>query len=104
LESSHIIVPFLGSRAATAETILTEEQAKAKVDSLLPLVKNNKAKFNEVANEINTDGSKGNDGSIGWVRYSTFNPLAFDPAFAKFLFDNKKGLVDIVKSQFGYHI
>ncbi len=104
IQSSHIIVPFVGSRAATQETTTTKEQAKKIVDSLLPLVKSSESKFNEVANEINTDGTKGKDGSIGWIRYSTFNPASFDPDFANFLFDNNKGSVDMVLTQFGYHI
>ncbi|GAA4268270.1 peptidylprolyl isomerase [Hyunsoonleella aestuarii] len=104
VQSSHIIVPFIGSRAATAETTTTKDQAKKIVDSLLPLVKNSKTKFNEVANEINTDGTKGKDGSIGWIRYSTFNPASFDPDFADFLFENESGEVDAVLTQFGYHI
>ncbi len=104
IQSSHIIVPFVGSLAATAETTTTKEDAKKLVDSLLPLVKNNKNKFNEVANEINVDGTKGKDGSIGWTRYSTFDPRSFDPDFADFLFTNEKGSVDIVLTQFGYHI
>ncbi|MCL6294127.1 SurA N-terminal domain-containing protein [Jejuia spongiicola] len=104
VQSSHIIVPFVGSLAATAETTTTKEDAKKLVDSLLPLVKNSKSKFNEVANEINVDGTKGKDGSIGWIRYSTFNPRSFDPDFADFLFTNEKGSVDIVLTQFGYHI
>lgn len=104
IQSSHIIVPFVGSRAATAETTVTKEQAKKVVDSLLPLVRNSKDKFNEVANEINTDGTKGENGSIGWIKYSTYNPQSFDPDFAEFLFENEKGSVDVVLTQFGYHI
>ncbi|WP_298237804.1 SurA N-terminal domain-containing protein [uncultured Algibacter sp.] len=104
VQSSHIIVPFIGSRAATAETKTTKEEAQKIVDSILPLVKNSESKFNEVANEINTDGTKGKDGSIGWIRYSTFNPASFDPDFADFLFENKIGKVDVVLTQFGYHI
>src|SRR5690606_18607297 len=75
VQSSHIIVPFIGSMGATAETVRTKEQAKKVVDSLLPLVKNNKEKFNEVANEINVDGSKGNNGSIGWIRLTNYSPI-----------------------------
>src|SRR5690606_1166962 len=104
VKSSHIIVPFIGSRAATAETTKTKEQAKAYVDSLLPLVKNNTEKFNQVASEINTDGSKANNGEVGWTRVSTFNPNAFDPDYADFIFFNPKGSVDVVETQFGYHI
>jgi parvulin-like peptidyl-prolyl isomerase len=104
VKSSHIIVPFIGSRAATPETTKTKEQAKAYVDSILPLVKNDVEKFKAVASEINTDGSKANEGEVGWTKVSTFNPNAFDPDYADFIFSNEAGSVDIVETQFGYHI
>lgn len=104
VKSSHIIVPFVGSRAATPETTKTKEEARTYVDSILPLVKNNVDKFNAVASEINTDGSKANNGEVGWTKVSTFNPDAFDPDYADFIFFNDEGSVDIVETQFGYHI
>lgn len=104
IQSSHILIPFVGSQAATAETTKTKEEAKATADSIFKLVKNNKTKYAEVANEINTDGSKGKDGSIGWTRLTTYNPLGFDPDFANFLFFNDKGSIDVVLTKFGYHI
>jgi len=102
--SSHIIVPFAGTQRATAEETRTKEDAKKMVDSLFKLVRYSKTKFAEVANEVNTDGSKGKDGSIGWTRVTTYNPAGFDPDFADFLFFNKKGSIEIVLTKFGYHI
>jgi len=104
IQSSHIIIPFAGSQAATAETTKTKEQAKITADSIFSLVKNNKSKYAEIANEINTDGTKGKDGSIGWYRLTNYNPAAFDPDFANFIFFNKKGSIDVVETKFGYHI
>ena len=104
IQSSHILIPFVGSQAATAETTKTKEQAKVSADSIFALVKNNKTKYAEVANEINTDGSKGKDGSIGWFRLTNYNPAGFDPDFAEFLFFNKAGSIDVVETKFGYHI
>ena len=74
---------------AYPETTKTKEQAQAYVDSILPLVKNNVDKFKEVASEINTDGSKANEGEVGWTKVSTFNPDAFDPDYADFIFSNE---------------
>ncbi|PKG49964.1 MULTISPECIES: peptidylprolyl isomerase [Olleya] len=104
IESSHIVIPFVGSTRAGADVTRTKEQAKAMIDSIYPLVKNSKTKFAEVANQINADGTKGKDGVIGWTRLTTYNPAAFDPDFANFLFFNDKGSIDVVLSQFGYHI
>ena len=104
IQSSHIIIPFVGSQAANAETTKTKEQAKVSADSIFKLVKNNKTKYAEVANEINTDGSKGKDGSIGWIRLTNYNPATFDPDFADFLFFKPKGSIGVVETKFGYHI
>ncbi|AUC75204.1 SurA N-terminal domain-containing protein [Olleya sp. Bg11-27] len=104
IESSHIVIPFVGTTRAGADVTRTKEEAKAMIDSIFPLVKNNKIKFAEVANEINSDGTKGKDGSIGWTRLTTYNPAGFDPDFANFLFFNETGSIDVVLTKFGYHI
>lgn len=103
VKHSHIIVPYQGSNRAEGVTT-TREQAKYIVDSLLPIVKNNKTKFNQVASEINSDGSKATNGEVGWTRLATFNPNAFDPDYANFIFYNPVGTVDIVETQYGFHI
>src|SRR5690606_9523140 len=77
---------------------------KQKADSVFALVKNNDAKFREIADEINTDGTKGNGGEIGWVMYSQITYDGFDKDFAEFIFFNPKGSVEVVHTQFGYHI
>ena len=102
IQSSHIIIPFVGT--AGPDVTRTKEEAKKMADSIFGLVKNNKEKYAEVANEINTDGTKGKDGSIGWTRLTNYNPAAFDPDFANFLFFNDKGSIDVVLTKFGYHI
>ncbi|MEM5539223.1 peptidylprolyl isomerase [Olleya sp. AS48] len=104
IESSHIVIPFVGTTRAAADVTRTKEEAKAMIDSIFPLVKNDKTKFAEVANEINSDGTKGKDGSIGWTRLTTYNPASFDPDFANFLFFNETGSIDVVLTKFGYHI
>lgn len=104
IKSSHIIVPYAGSLRAGADITRTKDEANAMVDSLLPLVKNNVDKFNEVATEINTDGTKENNGEVGWTKVSTYNPNSFDPDYANFIFNNPAGTVDIVETKFGYHI
>ncbi len=104
IESSHIIIPFTGALSANSGLVRTKEKAKKMADSIFSLVRNSKTKFAEVANQINTDGSKGRDGSIGWVRLTTYNPAQFDPEFANFLFFNNKGSIEVVLTKLGYHI
>lgn len=104
VKSSHIIIPFIGSSAATAETSITEEEAKKKADSIYSLVRRNKKKFAEIADEINTDGTKGKGGDIGWASHSQAFSRYFDVDYATYIFDNKQGDVGVVKSAYGYHI
>ena len=104
VKTAHIIIPFQGSLAANAQTSLTKEQAKSKIDSIFSLVRNNKDKFAEVADTLNTDGTKGKGGDIGWVKYSTINDQNFDRDFSDFMFFNKTGDIEVVETKFGYHI
>lgn len=104
VKTSHIIVPFVGSLAANPSVTKTEAQAKKTIDSIYRLVRNNKEKFAEIANEINTDGTKGKDGDIGWVRYNVAYSANFDKDFADYMYNNGKGKVGVVKTKFGFHI
>ena len=104
VKSSHIIVPYVGAFQAAPTVTTSYDDARAMVDSILPLVKNNKTKFAEVADEINTDGTKGTGGDIGWTRYANYNPQTFDPDFADFIYFEDEGSVEIVETKFGFHI
>lgn len=104
VKSSHIIVPYRGAFQAAPNVTRSRDEAQAMVDSILPLVENNKNKFNEVANEINSDGTKGKNGEVGWTRLTGLNPNAFDPDYANYIFYNDKGSVEIVETKFGFHI
>ncbi len=98
----HIIVPYLGStRSASTKT---KEAAKKTIDSIFKLVKNSSSKFIAIADGVNSDGTKGKGGDIGWVSEDgAFSPN-FDLDFANFMFDNKKGEIQVVETKFGYHI
>lgn len=104
VKSSHILIPFIGSAAAGPTTVKTEAQAKKSADSIFKLVRRNKKRFGEIADAINSDGSKGKQGDIGWVNHTMAMSDRFDNDFANFIFDNKTGKIDIVKTKFGYHI
>ena len=102
VKSSHIIIPFAG--ATRSATLVTKEAAKKTADSVYALVRNNKAKFTEIADEINSDGTKGKGGDIGWVRKDQAFSQSFDKDFADFIYKNKVGSVDVVETAFGYHV
>lgn len=102
VKSSHIIVSYKGATRSTSTK--TKEAAKKTADSIFAIVKNNKSKFVEIADKINSDGTKGKGGSIGWVRKDQAFSASFDKDFANFIFKNKKGSIKIVETAFGYHI
>ncbi len=103
VKSSHIIIPYAGSDRAVGVTTTRDEAFKI-ADSLFPLVASNKAKFNAVASEINTDGSKATNGEVGWTRLATFNPNSFDIDYANYIFYTPVGSVEIVETKYGVHI
>jgi len=102
VKSSHIIIPYTG--ALNTQVTTTKEEAKQKIDSIYKLVRNNEVKFKEIADQINTDGTKGNGGDIGWTMYSQITYDSFDKNFAEFIFFNPKGSIKVVETKFGYHI
>lgn len=102
VKSSHIIIPYAGTTRSTS--LKTKEQAKKTADSVFALVKNNKSKFTEIADEINSDGTKGKGGDIGWVRKDQAFSPSFDVDFANFIYKNKVGSIDVVETAFGFHI
>jgi peptidylprolyl isomerase/peptidyl-prolyl cis-trans isomerase D len=105
VKASNIFIPYIGSAGAIESTTKTDEQAKVSADSIFKLVRNNKKRFAEIANIINPEGDKAKGGDIGWTKHSpSFNSNRFDSNLAKFLFDNKTGEIEVVKSKFGYHV
>ncbi len=102
VKARHIIVPYLGSQRSASTK--TKEAAKKTIDSIFRLVKNSSSRFIAIADEVNSDGTKGKGGDIGWVsKDAAFSPN-FDLDFANFMFDNKKGAIQVVETKFGFHI
>ena len=98
--ASHILIPFVGAQRAAAEVTRTEEEAKKFADSLFTVLKRNKSKFADFAKEYSSDsGSGAKGGDLDWFNYSRMTP-----AFRDYVFTNKKGDMDVVKSPFGFHI
>tara|TARA_R110001583_G_scaffold145096_1_gene297085 strand:+ start:22152 stop:24311 length:2160 start_codon:yes stop_codon:yes gene_type:complete len=102
VKSRHIIVPYVGTTRSTSTK--TKEEAKKTIDSIFTLVKNNKTKFAEIADVVNSDGTKGKGGDIGWVRKDQAFSPGFDKDFADFIYKNKTGSIKVVETAFGFHI
>ncbi|MBS9766333.1 MAG: SurA N-terminal domain-containing protein [Flavobacteriaceae bacterium] len=99
VKARHILIPFVGSRAANAETKKTEEQAKKFADSLLAVVKKSPKNFEKVAKDFSKGPSASKGGDLGWFTYKTMVP-----EFRDYCFLNKKGDMGVVKTIFGFHI
>jgi len=100
VKSRHILIPFVGALRAPSEITSSEATAKVTADSLLTIIKKDKSKFADLANELSSDkisGSKGGD--LDWYAYGTMTP-----EFRDFTFEGKIGDMGVVKSPFGFHI
>ncbi len=100
VKASHILIPYVGSGSADASVTQTEEEAKKVADSVLALVKKDKSKFADLAEQMSADqvsGQKGGD--LGWFVYQTMIP-----EFRDYSFENQVGDMGVVRSQFGFHV
>ncbi|WP_298535957.1 peptidylprolyl isomerase [uncultured Algibacter sp.] len=96
----HILLPFVGSQSAAQDITQTEVEAKAMADSLLAVLKGNRAKFPEFVKEFSSDqGSVAKEGRYDWHPYNTMVP-----EFNDFEFEGKTGDIGVVKTIFGFHI
>lgn len=99
VKASHILVSYQGLQSAGPDA-LPKSEAKKLVDSLLAVVKNDKAKFAELAPKYSIDKSNSDKGGdLGFFPHG----MMVKP-FNDYAFENKKGDIDIVETQFGYHI
>ncbi|MGB1043416.1 MAG: peptidylprolyl isomerase, partial [Tenacibaculum sp.] len=99
-KASHILIPFVGALRATADITRTEEEAKKFADSLLSVVKRRGSKFADLAKEFSSDkGSGAKGGDLDWFNYKRMTP-----AFRDYVFEGKKGDMNVVKTPFGFHV
>lgn len=96
-KSRHILVAYQGGRSQATRS---KEEAKALADSLLGAIKGNKSKFGDLAKDFSDDpGSKDKGGEYDFSPYGQFVP-----EFNSFVFEKDKGDLDVVETQFGYHV
>lgn len=102
VKSSHILVPYAG--AVRSASLKTKEDAKKTADSIFALVKTDKTKYTEIADQINTDGTKGKGGDIGWITKNQAFSASFDKDFANYIYKNPAGSMAVVETAFGFHV
>ncbi len=98
IKSNHILLAYQG--ALRSQATRTKEDASALADSILKVVKRDKSKFASLAAEFSSDNSNKDKG--GDLDYQ--NPNIYAPAFRDFIIDNNVGTLDIVETDFGFHI
>jgi peptidyl-prolyl cis-trans isomerase D len=96
----HILIPFIGASSAGPDVTRSEAQAKATADSVLTVVKANPSKFPELVTALSSDqGSVENGGE-----YDYHPSTQMVKPFSDFEFQNKTGDIDVVQTQFGFHV
>jgi parvulin-like peptidyl-prolyl isomerase len=100
VDARHILVAFAGSPAAKPENTLTDEQAKAKAESIKAKILAG-SDFAEIAKTESDDTFSGKEGgSLG-----SFGRGQMVPEFETAAFSYEVGKVgEVVKTQFGYHV
>ncbi len=99
VKARHILIPFIGSRSAMEATVQTEDQAKATADSLLNVIKGDRKKFVTLLDFSADKVSNEKEGVLDWYTYN-----AMVPEFRDYTFENKTGDLEVVKSDFGFHV
>lgn len=99
IKSRHILVSFQGSPVAAGVT-RTKAEARELADSIAGVVRADREKFAALASEFSADASnKENAGDLGWAA-----PGTFVPAFEDFLLRQNEGAIDVVETEFGFHV
>ena len=99
-KASHIMISWQGLPTASPETVRTKEAAKSLADSIAGVLRKDKAQFADLAALYSADqASKSKAGDLGY-----FRPGDMIANFNDFVFDNNKGEIGVVESDFGYHV
>ena len=97
VKASHILV---GWKDLNRGAERTKEAAKSLADSLKTVVSNDNDKFSDLASTFSEDTSnKAKGGDLGY-----FTSGRMVPAFNDYVFENKTGDIDVVETQFGFHV
>jgi parvulin-like peptidyl-prolyl isomerase len=95
----HILTPFVGSTRADASVTKTEAEAKTTADSIYKILKRNRSKFKSLLSLSSDKVSNEKDGVIEFT-YTA----GFAPEFKAYSFENPKGSLGVVRTDFGYHV
>lgn len=96
---AHILIKFDGAEAPNKQSFKDSVAAFKKAQELASMVRGGKD-IGELAGQWSMDpGSANNKGDYGWA-----DPNTYVPAYKAFCIRAKKGTVEVVKTQYGYHV
>ncbi len=99
VKSSHILIAYEGATRANPSITRTKEEAQVKAEELFKEVKANVDDFATYAKENSDGGSAPQGGELGFYKRGNLAE-----AFENFIFDNPVGSLDLVETDFGFHI
>ncbi len=95
--AKHILIGFAGAERSQATR--SYQEAERLADSILSLIKSG-GSFNDLSKQFSNDAvAASNDGDLGW-----FQPGQMTPAFESFCFEKSIGGIDVVTTEFGFHV
>ena len=95
----HILIPFLGGVRADASVTKTDAEAKATADSIYDVLRRNRSKFKSL---LSLSSDKVSNEKEGVIEFAYTD--GFAPEFKAYSFENPKGSLGVVRTDFGYHI
>ncbi|HLS29641.1 MAG TPA: peptidylprolyl isomerase [Flavobacteriaceae bacterium] len=100
VDVKHILIRYSGLQSAM-DIDRTRAEAEQLADSLLSEIESNKDSFEELAIEYSDDQNTAPEGGeIGWIPY----PKKEEDELISFVFNSEAGSVDILETEFGFHI
>ena len=95
----HILIPYSGSFRSGPDVTKSKEQAKKTADSISRVLKSNRGKFNSLLSLSSDQVSNENEGIIEFAYID-----GFAPEFRDFSFEKRVGSIDVVETDFGFHV
>ena len=95
----HILIPFIGGARAEATVTKTDAEAKATADSIYNVLQKKRSKFKSL---LSLSSDKVSNEKEGVIEFAYTD--GFAPEFKAYSFENPKGSLGVVRTDFGYHV
>ena len=95
----HILIPFVGGARADVTVTKTDAQAKATADSIYKVLRRSRSKFKSL---LSLSSDKVSNEKEGVIEFAYTD--GFAPEFKAYSFENPKGSLGVVRTDFGYHV